>query len=133
MKALSIRQPWAWAILHAGKDIENRAWATRYRGPLLIHAAKGMSRGEYDHFANWHVADLAAAGAVLPAPTDLRRGGVIGRVDVVDCVDEHPSPWFRGHWGFVLANPVPFKAFVLMRGQLGLFDSPFTFAEGAHP
>ena len=28
MKALSIRQPWAWAILHAGKDIENRDWRT---------------------------------------------------------------------------------------------------------
>lgn len=26
--ALSIRQPWAWAILHAGKDIENRDWHT---------------------------------------------------------------------------------------------------------
>lgn len=24
--ALSVRQPWAWAIIHAGKDIENRSW-----------------------------------------------------------------------------------------------------------
>lgn len=34
MKALSIRQPWAWLILHAGKDIENRVWQTRFRGEL---------------------------------------------------------------------------------------------------
>ena len=33
MKCLSIRQPWAWAIIHAGKDIENRCWPTSYRGP----------------------------------------------------------------------------------------------------
>ena len=31
MKALSIRQPWAWLILHAGKDIENRDWKPRIR------------------------------------------------------------------------------------------------------
>jgi hypothetical protein len=46
--ALSIRQPWAWLILHAGKDIENRDWPTKYRGPFLIHASKGMTRDEYE-------------------------------------------------------------------------------------
>jgi hypothetical protein len=49
MKALSIRQPWAWLILHAGKDIENRDWPTRFRGRFLIHAAKGMTRDEYEN------------------------------------------------------------------------------------
>src|SRR5690348_2447825 len=47
MKALSIRQPWAWLILHAGKDIENRDWSTRFRGQVLIHAAKGMTQNEF--------------------------------------------------------------------------------------
>ena len=46
-KAISIRQPWAWAIVHAGKDIENRDWSTRYRGPVCIHAAKGMTKDEF--------------------------------------------------------------------------------------
>jgi hypothetical protein len=46
MRALSIRQPWAWAILHAGKDIENRDWkpgnpARRFRGSFLIHGRDG--------------------------------------------------------------------------------------------
>ena len=31
MKALSIRPPWAWAILHAAKDVENRTWKTNIR------------------------------------------------------------------------------------------------------
>ena len=30
MKALTIRQPWLWAILHAGKRIENRGRAERF-------------------------------------------------------------------------------------------------------
>ena len=34
MKALSIHQPWAWAILNAGKTVENRTWSTNYQGPL---------------------------------------------------------------------------------------------------
>ena len=47
MKALSIRQPWAWLILHGGKDIENRDWATRFRGRVLIHASKGVTQDEW--------------------------------------------------------------------------------------
>jgi len=42
MIALSVRQPWAWLLLN-GKDIENRDWYTKYRGPLAIHASKGIS------------------------------------------------------------------------------------------
>ena len=48
MKALSIRQPWATLILHGQKDIENRSWATRQRGQVLIHASKGMTRDEWE-------------------------------------------------------------------------------------
>src|SRR5688572_4676832 len=48
MKALSLRQPWAWAVVHGGKRVENRGWTTDYRGPLLIHASTGMTRGEYE-------------------------------------------------------------------------------------
>lgn len=40
MKALSIRQPWAHAILHLGKRVENRDWSgCSYRGPVLLHAS----------------------------------------------------------------------------------------------
>jgi hypothetical protein len=39
MKVIVIRQPWAWLIVNGFKDIENRSWATRYRGPLLIQAS----------------------------------------------------------------------------------------------
>ena len=51
--ALSIRQPWSWAILVAGKRCENRTWNCKYRGPIYIHAAKGMKREEYESFAYW--------------------------------------------------------------------------------
>ena len=38
--ALSVRQPWAWALLYGGKTIENRKWTTHYRGRIWIHASE---------------------------------------------------------------------------------------------
>jgi ASCH domain len=40
MKIISIRQPWAGLIVSGLKDVENRTWPTRYRGPILIHASQ---------------------------------------------------------------------------------------------
>jgi hypothetical protein len=48
MKAISIRAPWAWAILHAGKDVENRTWPTNVRGTVAIHASNSMGRAYYE-------------------------------------------------------------------------------------
>ncbi|WP_245839042.1 ASCH domain-containing protein [Yersinia kristensenii] len=45
MKALSIRQPWAWLIVNGYKDIENRTWNTKCRGPVLIHASTAKPAG----------------------------------------------------------------------------------------
>lgn len=44
IRALTIRQPWAAAIAHADKRVENRTWPTSYRGTLLIHAGKTVDR-----------------------------------------------------------------------------------------
>jgi hypothetical protein len=52
MKALSIRQPWAWLIVKGYKDIENRTWATKLRGRVFVHASKGMTRAEYEDAAD---------------------------------------------------------------------------------
>lgn len=45
-KALSIRQPWADAIIWHDKDVENRNWPTKFRGPFCIHASKRWGRAE---------------------------------------------------------------------------------------
>lgn len=38
MKAITIWQPWASLIAWGEKRYETRSWATKYRGPLAIHA-----------------------------------------------------------------------------------------------
>jgi hypothetical protein len=118
MMCLSIRQPWAWAIIHAGKDIENRSWATSYRGPLLIHASKSVTKGAYEGFLEF-VKDIP--GVETPDLASLLRGGIIGSVYLADCVRGSNSPWFVGSVGFVLENPAPLP-WRPMRGRLSLFE-----------
>lgn len=121
MRTLSIRQPWAWLILNAGKDVENRDWHTPVRGRILIHAGKGMTRDEYEG-----ADDLLAVirhDIELPPFEALERGGVVGEAEIVDCVSESDSPWFFGAYGFVLRNARPL-VFMPWRGQLGFFDVP---------
>ena len=124
MKALSIRQPWCWLILHAGKDIENRDWQTKFRGRFLLHAGKGMTRDEYEDAPLWIVD--------LPDFKDLERGGIVGSVELVDCVSDHDSDWFFGRYGFVLRDPKPLP-FTPYRGQLGFFDVPDTLTPSRKP
>jgi hypothetical protein len=121
MIALSIRQPWASLILQAGKDIENRDWPTKYRGRILMHAAKCCTRMEFED-----ALEFAEDCIQRPITADLAtipRGGIVGSVEIVDCVTDSESPWFVGRYGFVLRDPKPLP-FTPWKGQLGFFDVP---------
>ena len=108
MKALSIHQPWAWAILHAGKSVENRSRPTSHRGPLLIHAARSRASYDAQDVDEWR----DGYGVALPAWDELVKGAIVGQVDVVDCVraSEMSGPWIEGPWCWVLAEPRAFAA-----------------------
>jgi hypothetical protein len=121
--ALAVRQPWAWAIIYAGKDIENRTPAAIDKGNMrpgrvAILASKGMTQDEYREGA----AFMASIGVTCPNPAALVRGGLIGEVDVVSIVRQHASRWFQGPRGLVLANPRAYAAPVPASGQLGFFQ-----------
>jgi hypothetical protein len=123
VRALSIRQPWAWLIINAGKDIENRKWFSKYHGPLLIHAGKGMTRAEYDDVAAWLASRPELAHIRLPAREHLERGGIVGMVNMYGSVNRSDSSWFFGPNGLVFAGarPLPFTPY---KGQLGFFRVP---------
>ncbi|ACF01891.1 hypothetical protein Rpal_3389 [Rhodopseudomonas palustris TIE-1] len=124
--AISVRQPWAWAIIHAGKDVENRSHGmvrhlSPVVGPRAIHAAKGMTRDEYELAASF----MRSIGVACPPPADLLRGGIIGAVEVTKRISkrdpcESASRWFFGPAGLVLTNPKPCE-FVPSVGALGYF------------
>lgn len=122
--AISVRQPWAWAIIHAGKDIENRDWRPgsipRSRAPIgkrvCIHAAQGLTKAEYEDAAEL-ITKLAGR---CPLPHELIRGAVIGTVAIADRAIRHDSPWFFGPFGLVLASPEPIIP-IRATGELGWF------------
>jgi len=120
---LSIRQPWAWLIVNGWKDIENREWPTRQRGPIYVHASQTMTQDDYEacrifvegiHPTLWHK---------IPPANKLERGGIVGQTTILDCVTRHPSEWFCGSYGLVLDDSKPLP-FVACPGQLRFFPAP---------
>ena len=123
--ALSIRQPWAHCIMALGKDIENRNWHTRLRGRICVHAAKGLTTDEYSECMTTiryvHETRPFSSQPTVPSRHTITRGGIIGTVEIVECVTGSESPWFFGRFGFVLRNPQPVP-FIPVKGALGFFD-----------
>lgn len=143
MKSLSLRQPWAYAVLYLNKRFENRDWkptnsARKFRGTFLLHASKshtGKDRDEYDHMT-WmcgHKPGLVTRKQCLaiPAFDNLERGGIVGIADVIGSVTDHEmnqrakSPaneWYFGPFALVLDNvrPLPFTPCNGMLGFVGM-------------
>ncbi|MCW2315275.1 hypothetical protein M2322_000809 [Rhodoblastus acidophilus] len=127
--ALSIRQPWAWAIIAGHKPVENRSQgAVRFMEAVqslragdwvAVHAAKGMTRDEYMEGADF----MWSRGIVCPEPAELLRGGIIGSVRTVGVAsncEQCPSLWFFGPRGILLERATPCD-FIPAVGALGLF------------
>lgn len=104
IKALSIKQPYPHHIFYDGKDVENRDWSTRGRGWAIVHA--GVSKSELD------MDD--------PKEAAMPRGGVVGMMKIVDCVEQMDSRWFFGRYGFVIGAAFPLPL-IACRGSLGFF------------
>ena len=115
MRALSIRQPWASLIISGIKPVENRTWKSSYRGPLLIHAGKNMDMEAY----NWLKSDVGVKKVVRGSI--FLRGGIIGKVNMIDCVEAYESEWFEGPYGFVFEKPEKIKLYPV-NGKLSFFD-----------
>ena len=150
--AISIRQPWAAAVVWLGKDIENRNhWIYKYRGPLIIHASAskfsaddliemlaiarkdGVPEEELDLFnPDGYVTDLLAQGAIVGV---AKLTAVFGEDDELP-TDElvADSPWGEDtceHWLHLTeatpCEPAPFK------GRVGLFKVPYEIAMSLRP
>lgn len=141
MRILTVRQPWAWAIIHGGKNVENRVRniAGGYRGPVAIHAALRVAADG---------ANKVVWGAWIDSGDSLVKGAIIGVVDLVDVhsasviggcgrmqndCDEHPfgcrhhcSTWAMGptpegwYQHLVFENPRALDEPILYKGTLGL-------------
>lgn len=149
MKALSIRQPWAWAILNAGKDVENRDWKdkgtnmaqarTLQNSDILIHTGQTMTRRDYLDYMECVKGFLhPSTVAQTPKRGEFQLGGIVGVARLAGIVHERmrpyeysrielrqarASPWFFGPYGFLLTHVRP-TGFVRCNGALGFFNVP---------
>ena len=127
MKALSVRAPWWWAILH-GKPVENRDWYTNQRGRIWLHASRHWSRTEIEEDLEDIEFMAEKDGLQLPKVRldDMLDscGALVGTVEITGCVTDHPSAFFVGKFGFVLRDPVILPKPIPFKGALGFFDVP---------
>jgi hypothetical protein len=147
MKALSIRQPWAWEIVQGFKVVEFRSWKTNIREPILIHASKTIGTKHQEEL-RLEEERIWLKDIDRDLPDYFDRGGIIGRATLIDCVqrtepslvrqifkkfiDKRPPPgtaprtdreWFRDLYGFILsdARPLPFVPYP---GKQRFFNVP---------
>lgn len=126
-KALSLKQPYAWLIANGYLLVDDRSWETRYRGPILIHASKGIYE-EYYRYIRTHT-DIP-----IPDRDKLGFGGVVGIANLVLCcrpgelpqgISREQRVHFGGvhqqYFGFLFeqARPLPLMP---CPGKLGIFE-----------
>ena len=133
-KALSIKQPWASLIAHGIKDIENRAWKTNYRGKILIHVSAKPSK------MLWELLSTEQYKIAMNYFSEVKNrefftSVIIGEVEIIDCVINHPSIWAEksegeivGHTFFHKENQKPTYNWVLANAKL--YDEPIYNVKG---
>ncbi|HLW39173.1 MAG TPA: ASCH domain-containing protein [Brumimicrobium sp.] len=131
MKTISIKQPWASLIAHGIKDVENRTWQTKYRGEVLIHTSAKLAGTLFSELSPMQ--KKAVNNYLLENPNALNftpTSVIIGKVEIVDCVQNFPSVWSevdltgtKPIWNWVLRNPVLFsKPIFNVKGKLNFWD-----------
>jgi activating signal cointegrator 1 len=81
MKAITIHQPWATLVALGEKQFETRSWATKYRGPLVIHAGQKIDRKSCDRAMI--KSTLEKHGLTMD---ELQTGVIVAICNLVDCL-----------------------------------------------
>ena len=145
MKAITLTQPWATLVAIGAKQIETRGWATAYRGPLAIHAGKGLgpvgglreleelcNRVPFRSVLRQHLKRGPNGGNWLQP--DLPLGKIVATVELYDIrptaefigeisVQERAfGDYSAGRYAWLLRNVQMLPAPIECRGALGLWE-----------
>lgn len=128
MRALSIKQPYAFIVAIGVKDIENRTWFTKVRERVYIHAPFRSALPPYQIFND------EQANALLEMRTPIwgsydETTRIIGEVTIADCVINHPSIWAektiddkKPIYNWVLKDPIIYQRPILkVKGRLNFW------------
>lgn len=146
VKAISLWQPWASLMATGAKRIETRSWATKYRGPLAIHAAKRCVQNELIHYLGmWDF--QGGLAPLVGKPLDLTFkswpgvkikhlpfGAVVAVCELVDCVpaekltleqviiEKHFGDFTPGRFAWLTENMRPLPEPIPAKGMQGLWE-----------
>ncbi|MBP0001121.1 MAG: ParB N-terminal domain-containing protein [Cyanobacteria bacterium SID2] len=134
---LTLKQPWAWAIFNAGKDVENRTWQVPgiVGEEIYIHAASSYDWEGHKWIEETfgieipHSSKATRRASVLCREldiVDLPTSSIVGKVKVADITRNHGSEWaFEEHFHWILeeAEEVPFVP-CLGKLKLWKFEMP---------
>jgi len=127
VKAISLWEPWAAAMALGWKKNETRHWATSYRGPLLIHAAKKI--------IPWPSIEIQALfDGIAFQPSDLHLGAILCKVSLTGCnkifihnrpkgVERSLGDYTPGRYMWGTTDLQTFKP-ISFRGSQGFFNVP---------
>ena len=144
-KVLTVKQPWGYLICSGIKDIENRTWKLpeKYKGErVLLHASAKPDNIKLDIEGQATIKEIQLFSALNYCDENELYSAIIGSVEIVDCVINHPSiwaerakkdPWYEYIHGerqvthqvynWVLANPILFEKPILnVKGRLRFWD-----------
>lgn len=145
MRALTIWQPYATLIVCGLKRFETRSWATTYRGPLVIHAAKQWDderlrdADRVSDLVSPRVRHTMTTGQFRLATTSWvdTLGCALGVVDLTDCrqmndggseFEEAVGTFGHGRFGWECSEPRVFDSPVpcagKCEGKQGLWTPP---------
>jgi len=123
LKAITVYPQWAWAIMHGGKDVENRSWNTHQRGIVAVHASIPKPRKKYEE--DRREINRKSPRAQLPAFEELSNNAIVGLVEITDCRKSAKSKWYyHGNKAFMLARPTPLKTPITHSGGLSFWKVP---------
>lgn len=128
MKAISIKQPWASFIAAGIKDIENRTWKTNFRGRVYIHASAKVLKNSDLNLLVLNLVITEAQYKSVPFNLFFKYNypysAIIGEVDIIDCVRNHPSIWAeKDCYNWVLANATIYDQPILnIKGALSFWE-----------
>lgn len=133
LRGLTLWQPWAWAVIHAGKDIENRLWAPPRDAIGCWTAIHASSRFDGPYEAQSRAQIESRAGVRVPGPERLERGVILGLARLVGEVEATcSSPWYAGpgtpaepNHGWRFLEPIPLERPFRCPGARGLWPLPF--------
>lgn len=136
LQCITLWEPWATLVVTGQKQWETRSWAIRYRGPLLIHAAKVWPDEVKALCRQEPFASTLAPSLALSPDLSHTRGRILGMVEVVGCVSTEAirralskrerafGDYGVARFAWELSRPVAFREPVLSRGARGLYTVP---------